>query len=155
MNILTSPYSKKQILEQMRMHEHIKGVIAVDAGDLIEWTYERALNEFSIKLIDDELLIEIEWHIVGHDGDTLHIEVSGYVDESRFYSAHIKNIATNLWVECIDGQDVEYTADKQEALIFAEETDADNALNMLNDEFPDAFVLIVSGEDEEGVDSDD
>ena len=69
--------------ERMRHepHGYVVGVVAVDLSDFIDNDPDGVLDLLSERLTDGPLLMDIAYKVVGHDGDALHIEVSGDASE--------------------------------------------------------------------------
>lgn len=69
--------------ERMRHepHGYAVGVVTVDLSDFIDNDLEGILDLLSERLTGGPLLMDIAYKVVGHDGDALHIEVSGDVFE--------------------------------------------------------------------------
>jgi hypothetical protein len=74
---LPEPLSRAEMAAKVRHDEYVSGVVAIDIGDIIELDLEGVLDELSLRLTGTELLTDITHKIVGHDGDTLWIEVTG------------------------------------------------------------------------------
>lgn len=67
--------------ERMRHepHGYAIGVVTVDLSDFIDNDLEGILDLLSERLTGGSSLMDIAYKVVGHDGDALHIEVSGDV----------------------------------------------------------------------------
>jgi hypothetical protein len=55
----------------------LTGVIAVDLSEIIDLDLEQFLDLIAVRLSGSELLCDIDYAVVGHAGDELHLKVSG------------------------------------------------------------------------------
>ena len=144
MDVLSVPYSKIEIKQQMKKNQVVQGIVAVDVSNLIAWSYEQFINELSNRLIGGDLLMDVDYCLVGHKGSMLHFQVRGFVDLDE-YIGYIKNITRNVWIESLDIQEnsvhVTYCDHESDALVFASDADAAYALVRLNEVLKDAFFL--------------
>lgn len=79
MKALSKPLSKRQLRLRQDENGYVTDVVRVDLDDVIVRDREGFLDLLSTRLTGDELLMDIEYNVVGHDGDTLFIRVSGNV----------------------------------------------------------------------------
>ena len=82
--LLDEPLSNSAIRQYLLANDGdcIKGVVAIELSDLIDNDLEGVLDLMSEKLTDTVLLTNIEYAVVGFDGETtLHMEVSGEVSQ--------------------------------------------------------------------------
>jgi hypothetical protein len=76
--LLHEPLSLAEMKEQAgTKNAYIKGVVAVDLSDAIDNDLEGWLDLLSEKLTDSPLLMDTNYEVVGHQGDTLHLQVTG------------------------------------------------------------------------------
>ncbi len=75
--VLDEPLTK----DAMDKDGWVKGVVAVDIGDIATGNYELFLDLLSERLVGNELLMDIQYRVVGHSADVLHIEVTGDASE--------------------------------------------------------------------------
>lgn len=71
--VLTEPLSA----EDLKGDPWIEVVVAVHLRDIIDADYEQFLDMLSEEAIGTELLEDIIYDLVGHDGDILHLRVTG------------------------------------------------------------------------------
>ena len=77
----SAPLSRAALLASVRRGEYVSGVVAVHLGDIIDRDHEGLLDELSLLLTGSELLMDITYSVVGHEGDTLWLEVAGDATE--------------------------------------------------------------------------
>jgi hypothetical protein len=53
------------------------GVVAVELAELIELNPDTLASRFSERLVGHDRLVDLDYHVVGHVRDTIHLEVSG------------------------------------------------------------------------------
>lgn len=80
--ILDEPLNREQIEETMDEHDFVSGVVEIGLNEFIEYTYEGILDLMSERLIGNDLLMAIDYDVVGHEGNMLHIRVAGDVSEA-------------------------------------------------------------------------
>ncbi len=73
----TAPLSRAALLASVRRGEYASGIVAVHRGDIIDRDHELLLDELSLLLTGSELLMDITYAVVGHEGNTLWLEVEG------------------------------------------------------------------------------
>ncbi len=88
-NVLKKPLTKTAIKAQLagtgkRYHGEpgepwpgIDGVVAIGLSEVVDRDFEQFLDLLSERLTGTELLENIDYDVVGHDGNELHILVSG------------------------------------------------------------------------------
>lgn len=83
MDILTKPYTQEQIKDLSKDKLWISGIVKMDVSDLIDHDFEQFLDLCSDKLTDTELLMEIDYKVVGFDKDTqeLFMKIEGNPEE--------------------------------------------------------------------------
>jgi len=75
--VLTRPLTQAQIRRQMDANGYVEGVIPVDLDEIIDSDRDAFLAMLSEMLTDSPDLDDLEYEVVGHDGDMLHVLVSG------------------------------------------------------------------------------
>lgn len=75
--VLTRPLTHAQMRRQMDVNGYVEGVVAVDLDEIVDCDRDTFIGMLSEMLTDSADLDEIEYEVVGHDGDMLHILVSG------------------------------------------------------------------------------
>lgn len=81
MNILEKPLTIDQIKKLSKNgKKQIKGNVSIDLIDIYDG-YESFLNALSIKLVGNELLMDISYSVIGGIGTSVYFEVSGDVSE--------------------------------------------------------------------------
>jgi hypothetical protein len=75
--LLSRPLTAAQIRRQMDADGLVEGVVAIELDDVIDNDRERVMELLSEALIDSNGLEDIEYEMVGNDGDMLHIQVRG------------------------------------------------------------------------------
>ena len=75
--VLTRPLTQAQIRRQMDANGYVEGVIPVDLDEIVDSDRDAFIAMLSEMLTDSPDLDDLEYEVVGNDGDTLHIEVSG------------------------------------------------------------------------------
>jgi hypothetical protein len=65
---------------------YITGEVAVDLGVFIDHLLEGVIDVLSEALTGSSLLMDVGWRVVGHDGDTLGLLVSGDPSEVAQYA---------------------------------------------------------------------
>lgn len=87
--LLTRPLTQKQMHKQMDSQGYVEGTVAVDLDEIIDGDRESFLHLLSELLTDTGDLEETEYEIVGHEGDSLHVHVtgnaSGIIEEEEEY----------------------------------------------------------------------
>lgn len=77
--VLTAPLTAKD----KATNGWVKGVVAIDLSDFIDsGGLEGTLDLLSERLIGNECLMDIHYRVVGHEGNTLHVEVEGDASEA-------------------------------------------------------------------------
>ena len=79
--VMQKPYTMEQMKEALRGENegYIEGVVAVDLSDVIDNDLEGFLDLISYKMTGTELLMDINYNVVGHEEDMLFIKVRGDV----------------------------------------------------------------------------
>jgi hypothetical protein len=80
-DVLFQPLTIEQIRERKDGDDYITGVVAVDLGEVIDTDLEGFLNLISERLTDTDILMGVSYNVVGHEEDTLWIEVTGDTKE--------------------------------------------------------------------------
>jgi hypothetical protein len=75
--VLTRPLTHAQMRRQMEANGYVEGVVPVDLDEIIDSDRDTFLSMMSELLTDSSELEDLEYEVVGADGDTLHILVSG------------------------------------------------------------------------------
>ncbi len=75
--VLTRPLTAARMRRQMDANGYVEGVVAVDIDEIIDADRDTFIGMLSEMLTDSPDLDDLEYEVVGNDGDTLHIEVSG------------------------------------------------------------------------------
>jgi hypothetical protein len=75
--VLTRPLTHAQMRRQMDANGYVEGVVPVDLDEIIDSDRDTFLSMMSELLTDSSELEDLEYEVVGADGDTLHILVSG------------------------------------------------------------------------------
>lgn len=57
----------------------LEAVVAVDLNDIIETDFEGFLDMISYAVLDDALLSDVSYSVVGTDHGSILIQVSGYI----------------------------------------------------------------------------
>lgn len=76
-DLLTRPLTASQVRRQMDAQGMVEGVVAVELDDLIDNDRDRVMEILAELLVDSTGLEDIEYEMVGIDGDLLHLRVSG------------------------------------------------------------------------------
>ncbi len=76
-DLLTRPLTATQIRRQMDADGLVEGVIAIELDDIIDNDRDRVMELLSEALVDSNGLEDIEYELVGSDGDMLHVSVRG------------------------------------------------------------------------------
>ena len=80
--VLRKPLTPEEMSPQVIQHDgRVKGVVAVKLWEVIECDSESFLDIISTRLAGSDMLQDFAYKVVGHDGDTLHIEVEGDASE--------------------------------------------------------------------------
>ena len=76
--LLTAPLSEHDV-RMMRgtNNDYVEGVVQVELSDIIDSDIASFYNAVSQMLIGSDMLMDIFWEVVGHDGSTLHLKVTG------------------------------------------------------------------------------
>jgi hypothetical protein len=79
---LTKPYTTEEMKERADEQGFITGVILIDLEDAIGRDFEQFLDLLAIRLVDNDLLTEIEYSPIGilENGEIM-VRVSGGIDE--------------------------------------------------------------------------
>lgn len=85
---LSAPLTKEQIKARADDDNYIEGVVALKLEELIYNDPAGFLDILSERLVGTSLLMDIQYDVVGHDGNILHIKVAGDV---------------SVWFEYADG----------------------------------------------------
>lgn len=87
--ILTDPLSREQVeelvtksVELYGVDDFVSGVVEIGLSEVIERDLEQFLDLCSERLIGNDLLMQVDYDVVGHDGNMLHVKVSGDVSEA-------------------------------------------------------------------------
>lgn len=75
--VLTRPLTHVQMRRQMDANGYVEGVVPVDVDEIVDSDRDAFIGMLSEMLTDSPDLDELEYEVVGHDGDMLHILVSG------------------------------------------------------------------------------
>jgi hypothetical protein len=75
--VLTRPLTHVQMRRQMDANGYVEGIVPVDLDEIIDSDRDTFIGMLSEMLTDSADLDELEYEVVGYDGDTLHILVSG------------------------------------------------------------------------------
>lgn len=76
-DLLTRPLTATQIRRQMDADGLVEGVVSIELDDIIDNDRDRVMELFAEALVDNTALEDIEYELVGNDGDMLHILVRG------------------------------------------------------------------------------
>lgn len=79
--VLSEPLGVTELRTLMDGDGHVSGVVEVELGTVIREDHETFLDTLSMKLTGSELLMDVNYDVVGHAGDTLHIRVEGDASE--------------------------------------------------------------------------
>jgi len=75
--VLTRPLTHAQMKRQMDAEGYVEGVVPVDLDEIVDCDRDTFIGMLSEMLTDSVELDDVEYEVVGHDGDMLHILVSG------------------------------------------------------------------------------
>ncbi len=75
--LMHRPYSRELVRAQYDVINEIGGVVEVELDEITRHTVEGFLDLLSERLIGNGLLQDIGYKVVGHDGNWLHLDVSG------------------------------------------------------------------------------
>ena len=75
--VLTRPLTHVQMRRQMDANGYVEGIVPVDLDEIIDSDRDTFIGMLSEMLTDSADLDELEYEVVGFDGDMLHILVSG------------------------------------------------------------------------------
>jgi hypothetical protein len=75
--VLTRPLTHVQMRRQMDANGYVEGIVPVDLDEIIDSDRDTFVGMLSEMLTDSADLDELEYEVVGFDGDMLHILVSG------------------------------------------------------------------------------
>lgn len=75
--VLLKPLPKETVKQQMEEKGEVKDIIEVQLNEILDIDLEQFLDLISERLIGSPLLMGANYNIVGHEGNALHIEVSG------------------------------------------------------------------------------
>lgn len=75
--LITEPMTIQQLKAEATEDGWIEGVIPVDLSTFTDNDLESLLDILSEQLTGSPLLSQISYHVVGHEGNTLHIRVEG------------------------------------------------------------------------------
>lgn len=78
--VLEKPLTKTELMK-VEIDGYVSGVVTVDLSEFIDNDIEGVLDILSERLTDSPLLSDINYEVVGHDGDTLHVKVTGDIVE--------------------------------------------------------------------------
>lgn len=78
--VLAKPYTEEEIKKEMSPDGTVSGNISVDITDIICRDFEGFLDFITEKLVGLELLSDIQYHVVGSDGDMIILSVSGILE---------------------------------------------------------------------------
>lgn len=79
--VLTRPLTAIQMKRQMDANGYVEGIVPVDLDEIVDSDRDAFIAMLSELLTDSGDLDELEYEVVGHDGDMLHILVSGDATE--------------------------------------------------------------------------
>ena len=74
---LDKPLSIQEMKRQMKAQNCIIGTVKISLQEIIDSDLNRFIDLLSNRLTGSLLLTDTNWHVTGHNGDTLHICVSG------------------------------------------------------------------------------
>lgn len=74
--VLDEPLPRREIVRQHDKVGYVSGVVRLDLSDTFDG-FERFLDRISERLVGSDILMEVNYDVVGHEGDTLLIYVSG------------------------------------------------------------------------------
>lgn len=80
-DVLKKPLSFKQMQIENDQGKPVSGVIAVRLLDIVAGDAEEFIDLISDKLTGSDLLTNIDYEVVGHEGNTLWLEVTGDASE--------------------------------------------------------------------------
>jgi len=75
--VLTRPLTHTQMRRQMDVEGYVEGIVPVNLDEIIDCDRDTFIGMLSEMLTDSPDLEDVEYEVVGHDGDMLHILVSG------------------------------------------------------------------------------
>ena len=75
--VLTRPLTHTQMRRQMDIEGYVEGIVPVNLDEIIDCDRDTFIGMLSEMLTDSPDLEDVEYEVVGHDGDMLHILVSG------------------------------------------------------------------------------
>jgi hypothetical protein len=75
--VLTRPLTHAQMRRQMDVEGYVEGTVPVDLDEIVDCDRDTFIGMLSEMLTDSPDLEDVEYEVVGHDGDMLHILVSG------------------------------------------------------------------------------
>lgn len=75
--VLSKPLSADEMVRQMEENGVVEGVVGIELSKVIPLDLEGFLDAVSEKLTGSCSLSGIDYTLVGHDGDTLHLRVIG------------------------------------------------------------------------------
>ncbi len=105
---LTQPLDVEEMQRMAEQNDgYVKGVVAIDFGDVVDGGPEGLLDTLSHRLTGSGLLTDVTYSIVGHDDDTLLIEVEG--DTSLFLDDLLWDAKRDRFEQAValpDGHDV-------------------------------------------------
>lgn len=81
MEVMARPLSYARMRQMADENNFVSGVVKVTLDEVIKRDLEGFLDLVSTRLTGSELLMEIGYQVVGHQGDTLLIKVRGQVDQ--------------------------------------------------------------------------
>lgn len=81
MKVISEPLTVKEMKRRSDANGYLVGVVAIDLSDAIDNDLEGWLDILSEKLTGSPLLMDISYGVVGHDGDELHVKVTGDISQ--------------------------------------------------------------------------
>jgi hypothetical protein len=91
-----TPLSQRYMRMMDLQGDLISGVVPIDLSDIIDLDFEEFLDEVSALLTGTDLLSDIEYHIVGHEEDTLWLKVEGnacHIVDHDTYSYYLEELS--------------------------------------------------------------
>jgi hypothetical protein len=77
LEILTRPLTEKQMRKQMDANGYVEGIVPVELEEIVDMDRSAFLVLLSELLTDSTELEDVDYELVGHDGSTLHLHVTG------------------------------------------------------------------------------
>jgi hypothetical protein len=77
LEVLTRPLTEKKMRKQMDANGYVEGTVPVELEEIIDLDRNAILELLSELLTDSTELDDIDYDLVGYDGSTLHLHVTG------------------------------------------------------------------------------